>query len=159
MSAPGTRFVKLAIRNPNDMAIGAMLFAIGVIGIVLCWHLPRGTAARMGPGFVPVTAAVALVVFGVFIAARGLMISGPALSRWAWRPLALVLGSVAVFVAAMPMLGFVAAIMATVLTAAAGSAQTRWGSALALAVGMGVGCAALFVWALGLPFPLWPMVR
>lgn len=151
--------MKMAIRNPNDLAMGILLLAIGVTGVLLCASLPTGSALRMGPGFVPMAAATALVCFGACIVFRGMTVSGPVLEGWAWRPLILVLASVGMFLGGMASLGLVAAIAATVLTAAAASRETRWGPAMALAIGLSAGCAGLFVGALGLPFTLWPSLR
>ena len=41
------------IRNPNDVCVGGMLIAVALLALWLTRNLTQGTAASMGPGYVP----------------------------------------------------------------------------------------------------------
>ena len=49
-----------------------------------------------------------------------------------------------------------AATVLLVIASAAGGHEFRWREVLALAAGLAVFAVAVFVYGLGLPFPLWP---
>ena len=43
----------LRVKNPQDLAAGALLCVVGLLGWFLIRALPMGTAFRMGPAYIP----------------------------------------------------------------------------------------------------------
>jgi len=144
----------LKLPNSKDFWSGLMLIAIGAAAVFIARDYPFGTALRMGAGFFPVVLGVVLVLFGLYFAARGLR--GGAQIEGNWSPRALIVLPLA-FVAfgiLMDHAGFVPAMLALMVGSAAAGTEFRIGEVLSLSVLLTVICVALFIWALGLPYPL-----
>jgi len=133
-----------------------MFLAFGVAGLWFGRDDPRGTALRMGPGYMPHLLSWGLVLFGGVIAIKGVMATGNGLSRWHLRPLVLVLIGVAAFALLIETAGLAIAATAIVLIAAAGGAEFRFFEVIALAVGLAAAAVLLFVVGLKLSIPIWP---
>jgi hypothetical protein len=117
-----------------------------------------GTLLRMGPGFFPALVFGALILVGLVIVARALLQPGEAIEPLAMRPLALalVLGAVLVFGLGVERLGFVVSAFLLVLVACFAGARLSAVQMALLAAGLTAFCWFIFVFALGLPLPLWP---
>jgi putative tricarboxylic transport membrane protein len=139
------------LRTDKDILSGLFFMALGTLGLWLGWDYAFGTAARMGPGFVPKLLCWLLVATGALIAAAGLIRRGPGMDPWDLRPLAFVLAGVLVFGALIERSGLVAATIGLVLVGAAGSAETRWVETLILSVALAGASVLIFVRGLGLP--------
>jgi hypothetical protein len=74
----------------------------------------------------------------------------------AWRPLVMILASIALFAVLFSTLGLIAACIGTVLVAGAATAPVRWRQLLLCGAVVAAFSALLFVKGLGLPFRLWP---
>ena len=83
------------IRHPKDFFAGLLFIAFGIAAIVIASNYPLGTAARMGPGYFPRILGILLIVLGSRLSLRALRTSGPPIAALKWRPLLIVLGSVA----------------------------------------------------------------
>lgn len=142
------------LQTDKDILSGFFFIALGTFGLWLGWDYAFGTAARMGPGFVPKLLCWLLVVTGAVIAAAGLIRRGPGMDRWDLRPLAFVLAAVLVFGALIERSGLVAATIGLVLVGAAGSAETRWVETLILSAALALASVLIFVRGLGLPLKI-----
>ena len=145
----------MKLPNSKDFWSGLMLIAIGAAAVFIARDYPFGTALRMGAGFFPVVLGVALVLFGLYFAARGLHASSTGIEG-NWSPRALVVLPLAfvAFGVLMEHAGFIPAMLALMAGSAAAGTEFRWGEVLALSVLLTALCVALFIWALGLPYPL-----
>ncbi len=85
------------IRHPKDFFAGLLFIAFGTLAIVIGSNYTLGTAARMGPGYFPRILGGLLVALGLVLALRALRLNGPRLPGWQWRPVLVVLLSVAAF--------------------------------------------------------------
>jgi len=144
------------IRNPRDFYAGLLFVAFGLVALVIAQSYPVGTASRMGPGYFPQVLGILLLALGAlqtFIGMRGK--AGFPL-EWHWRPLFILLASVALFILLTTWLGLIVAALVLVLVSSFASAEFRWREALIAGAVQGVAAAALFVYALGLPLPIWP---
>lgn len=145
------------ILKSNEFQYGICLLAFGVAGLYLAAPLRLGTAMRMGPGFVPTGLAWLLVGMSLIYIVRGVFTVEEESPPWGWRPLAIVLGSIAFFTLAIDRLGLPLAIIGlTLISAAAERGRKWWPESLVLAVGMALFCTLLFVFVLGLSIPLLP---
>jgi hypothetical protein len=144
----------MVIRNPKDFWSGAMFIAVGLGVILIARNYPMGTAFKMGPAYFPTVLAGLLVLVGVATVARGLLRAGSDIEPFAWKPLALVVGSTFVFGMLIREAGLIAAVVAQTVISAWASVRFRWGVAFALAAGLAAFSVLLFVKALGLPLPV-----
>jgi hypothetical protein len=140
--------------DSKDFWSGLMLIAIGAVAVFIARDYPFGTALRMGAGFFPVVLGVVLVLFGVYFAARGLRSSIRIEGSWSPRALVVLPLAFVAFGVLMEHAGFVPAMLALTVGSAAAGTEFRIGEVLALSVLLTALCVALFIWALGLPYPL-----
>jgi hypothetical protein len=140
--------------DSKDFWSGVMLIAIGAVAVFMARDYPFGTALRMGAGFFPVVLGAALVLFGLYFVARGLRASEKIEGNWSLRALIVLPLAFVAFGILMEHAGFVPAMLALIVGSAAAGTEFRIGEVLALSVFLTIMCVALFIWALGLPYPL-----
>ena len=146
------------LRNNKDFLAGLLFLAIGVVAIAVAREYPLGTAMRMGSGYFPTVLGGILVLFGVFLMARGARSHERARVSWGWRPLACIAASMLLFGFLMPRFGLVPALVALFFTAALGGREFRFKEVLALTALMTAFAVGVFVYLLKLPFQLFPGV-
>jgi hypothetical protein len=140
--------------DSKDFWSGIMLIAIGAGALVIGRDYPFGTALRMGAGFFPLVLGAALVLFGVFFAIRGLRSHDRIEGNWSLRALVVLPIAFVVFGLLMQHTGFVPALFALIVGSAAAGTEFRLVEVLLLAAFLTAICVAVFIWALGLPYPL-----
>jgi len=140
--------------DSKDFWSGIMLIAIGGVAVFIALDYPFGTALRMGAGFFPVVLGIALVLFGLYFAIRGMGASAKIEGNWSLRALIVLPLAFVAFGILMEYAGFVPAMVALIVGSAAAGTEFRMGEVLVLSVLLTVMCVALFIWALGLPYPL-----
>ena len=144
----------MKLPNSKDFWSGLMLMAIGAAAVFIARDYPFGTALRMGAGFFPVVLGVVLVLFGLYFAARGLHDAAQIEGNWSLRALIVLPLAFVAFGVLMEHAGFIPAMLALMAGSAAAGTEFRIGEVLSLSVLLTVICVALFIWALGLPYPL-----
>jgi Tripartite tricarboxylate transporter TctB family len=140
--------------DSKDFWSGVMLIAIGAGALVIGRDYPFGTALRMGAGFFPLVLGAALVLFGVFFTVRGVRSTDRIEGNWSLRALVVLPLAFVVFGLLMQHAGFVPALFALIVGSAAAGTEFRLVEVLLLAAFLTVVCVAVFIWALGLPYPL-----
>jgi hypothetical protein len=144
------------IRNPRDFYAGLLFVAFGIAALVFAQSYALGSAARMGPGYFPRLLGVLLVGLGALQSLFSLRPGTELQPDWHWRPLFILLLSVCLFILITPWFGFVVAAIALVFVSSMASREFRWRQALIVGAIQGTAAAALFVYGLGLPLPVWP---
>ncbi len=149
----------MKIKSQKDFWSGLMFI---VVGIAFAWGATNysfGASARPGPGYFPFGLGIILALLGAMVLLKALTIEtddGEPVGHIAWRPLLVIVGSVAGFGWALPHLGMVVALpLLTVVSAAAGD-EFHLKDALINAVVLTVLSYVIFIWGLGLTIPLWP---
>ena len=142
--------------NVPDLAFAAFLIALGAFAFALASELSAGTAAAMGPGYVPRALALLIMVYGVVLMARAAVAGWQAFPAIAVRPLLMICASVALFAILLPIAGLAATSFAVVVCAGFAAYDVRWRENLGLAVALAAFAVLLFVAVLGLPIPIWP---
>jgi putative tricarboxylic transport membrane protein len=144
----------LTIPVNKDVVAGAIFFAFAIGFGVVSTAYPMGSAAQMGPGYYPLLLSGVLGLLGLVIAVVGWR--KPAQQMVIVRPLALisVLAAPLLFAVTLRPLGFVAAVILTSLLATMAAPRMSWIARILTAIGLAVGCTAIFIWALGIPLPL-----
>jgi hypothetical protein len=145
------------IANPRDFWAGILFGAFGLfMALYAATHYPLGTAVRMGPGYFPTWVGGIVAILGLALAAASLRVAGPRLPRILWRPTLFIVGGSIAYGYLLKPLGLIVSTVLVVLITAAGGHEFRWREAVVLAIALAAFSLAVFVYALGLPFPLWP---
>jgi hypothetical protein len=147
--------MRLRINIP-DLAFAVFLVALGALAFGLASSLSVGTAAAMGPGYVPRGLAIVIMIYGFVLGGRALFAGTVAFPEIAWRPLILILGSVALFATVLPFAGLALTSFALVICAGFAAYDVRVRENAIAAVTLAAFAVVLFVVALGLPIPVWP---
>lgn len=142
------------IRNPKDFWAGIIYVVIGAGAFVMAQDYQMGTAIKMGPGYFPAALGGLLVLIGLVSLIRSLVRPGEPVSGFAVKGLLLVVGGTFLSGYLMRHAGLVVALPLLILITALASIKFRWTSALALAAGLTLFSAVVFVKGLGLPIPL-----
>lgn len=142
--------------NWPELAFGLFLFVLAGVVLFAGRTLDVGTAADMGPGWVPRALALIILGSGAIQIARGFITAARPLPSIAWRPLLAILAAGGVFAIALPALGLFAAAVLAMVTAAPAAPPVRPLECALFALAVATFCAVLFVKLLGLPLQLWP---
>jgi Tripartite tricarboxylate transporter TctB family len=150
----------LKIKSEKDFWSGLMFIAVG---IAFAWgaaaNYTFGSSARPGPAYFPFGLGVLLALLGSTILFKALTLEvegGDKIGRWAWKPLLMIVVSVAAFGFLLPRLGMVVSLPLLVCVAAMAGDEFHWKDALINAALLTVGCWLIFIVGLKLTIPLWP---
>ena len=138
--------------DSTNAICGLTFIALGSFFIYQCLNLELGTAFRMGPGYFPLILAVILTLLGVVVLVQATRVKGEQMGPLALRGMLFILPAPVFFGLTVRGLGFVPSLFFTALIAAFASSRMKPGMALALAAAITVFSAAVFSYALGLPF-------
>ena len=144
----------MTLLGNKDVCAGLLLIVIGAGAILVARDYPFGTALRMGPGYLPVMLGALLILFGVAILAAGLRRGERISGSWSLRALIVLPLSLVLFGLLMQHAGFVPAMLVLIFGSAAAGTEFRFVEVLLFALGLTALAVAVFVWGLGLPYPL-----
>ena len=142
--------------NTPDLAFAVFLIAIGALALALASPLAVGTAAAMGPGYVPRGLAILIMVYGAVLGARALFSGRAPMPAIEWRPLFLIFSAVALFAVLLPFAGLALTSFVLVICAGFAAYDVRFRENAIAAVVLAAFAVVLFVMALGLPIQVWP---
>ena len=142
--------------NVPDLAFAAFLVALGALAYALASQLNVGTAAAMGPGYVPRGLALLIMVYGAALGLRALLARRQAFPAIELRPLLLISASVALFAILLPIAGLALTSFAIVICAGCAAYDVRLRENAIAALTLAAFAVVLFVMVLGLPIPVWP---
>jgi hypothetical protein len=146
--------MQLAFRDNKDFWAGAMLIGTGAGSMIVARNYSFGTALRMGPGYFPSVLGGMLVLFGLYLVVVGLRRDEKIEGSWSLRALIVLPLALVLFGLLMEYAGFVPALLALIFGSAAAGSEFKLVEVLLLSIGLTVACVALFIWGLGLPYPL-----
>lgn len=146
----------LKVGDKKDFCAGLMFIVMG--GFFALWanNYPMGTAVRMGPAYFPTMLGWILVGLGLIVFGRSFVLHGAEPRKTNWRPLTWILGSVVAFGFLLGTAGLVVASFALMLISSVGGHEFYWKEQIMNAVFMTAANVAIFDYALGLPFKLFP---
>ena len=142
--------------NVPDLAFATFLVALGALALTLARELSVGTAAAMGPGYVPRGLAIIIMIYGAVLGLRALVSGSQPFPGIEWRPLLLISASVALFAILLPFAGLALSSFAIVVCAGFAAYDVRMRENVIAALLLAAFSVVLFVTALGLPIPIWP---
>ena len=149
----------MKIKSQKDFWAGLMFVAVGVAFAWGALNYSFGNSARPGPGYFPFGLGVILAVLGALVLFGSLTIEtedGDPVGKIGWRPLVIVVGSVALFGVLLPWLGLLVALPILVFTSAMAGDEFHWGEALANAAVLTAGSWFIFIDGRSLTIPLLP---
>ncbi len=154
------------IKSKKDLYAGIMFILLGLFFALWATPIPSlgitgyplGSSVRMGPAYFPTILGYLTAAMGLIIAIRGFTIPDEEPRKTQLKPLLLINGAAVLFgVLIDPLkIGFVGAVVASVILCAAGGYEFKWKEAIIEALVLVVVCYLAFVYGLGLPFRLFP---
>ncbi len=149
----------MKIKSQRDFWSGLMFV---VVGVGFAWGATNysfGSSARPGPGYFPFGLGILLALLGAAVLFKALTIEsagGDPIGRFAWKPLVIIVGSIALFGAMLPTIGMVISLPVLVFVSAYAGDEFHWKDALINAAVLTVGSWLIFIKGLSLTIPLWP---
>jgi hypothetical protein len=151
----------MKIKSERDFWSGLMFLAVG---IGFAWGATTysfGNSARPGPGYFPFGLGILLAVLGAMVLFKALTIEtedGEKVGHFAWKPLIVILVSVAVFGVLIPRLGMLISLPLLVLMSSWASDEFSWKATLINAVVLTTMSWVIFVKGLSLTIPVLPTI-
>ena len=142
------------IRNNRDFWAGVMLIATGVAALFIARDYPFGSAFRMGPGYFPSVLGGVLALFGLVLLVRGFRSNEQIVGGWSLRALIVLPLSFVLFGVLMDHAGFLPALAVLIFGSAAAGSEFKFKEVLLLTAVLTLLSVAIFIWGLGLPYPL-----
>ena len=146
--------MKAGLRDNQDFWSGVMLIAVGATAVVIARNYPFGTSLRMGPGYFPTVLGSILALFGLWFIVKAFRSTEKIEPGWSLRALIVIPVSLVLFGILMTYGGFVPALIVLIFGSALASDEFNLLEVVLLTIGLTIGCIAVFIWGLGLPYPL-----
>jgi hypothetical protein len=146
--------MKIELRHNKDFWAGVMLGAIGALSIFIARGYSFGSTMRMGPGYFPSLLGGILVLFGIYVMAIGLRPGEKIALHCSFRALIVLSFSLVAFGVLMPHAGFVPALAVLIFGSAFAGNAFKFVEVLLLTIILTGLSVAVFIWGLGLPYPL-----
>lgn len=141
-----------------DTWSGLLCGAFGALFIVLSSEYDIGTAAAMGPGYFPIWLGGLLIALGALLLVKGQWAEAEPIAPSALLPALIVFGALAVFAVLLERAGLFLSGMALVYIGSLANASFGATRLALFGVGLVLFVAFVFVYALGVPVPLWPQL-
>ena len=152
--------MQVRIRNLQDFWSGIFFVALGVLALYLSRDYAMGSALKPGPGYFPIWLGGIMIAFGVVIAALAFKLEGDpdqrlALRGWGFRPWLVLPITLAIFALLMDAdFGFVPSLVVLIVGCALAHKDVHWVETILLSIFLTAGAVAIFIYGLGLPYPL-----
>lgn len=147
------------MRVSQQTASGLFFILFGAGFLWLGSDLTMGTAADMGPGYVPRWLALGCMGVGIVQLAIGAVGRGLVEAvTFDLKATLIATAMVGGFALALPWLGLPAAVIVSMLPAILSGEKLKIGVLLAIAAGLAAFATILFVWGLKLLIPVWPTI-
>ena len=143
----------------KDFWAGLMLIALGGTTVLVARAYPMGTVLRMGAGYFPTVLGGILVVFGLILLVRGVRSTDRIEPNWSPRALFVIPVTLILFALLVERIGFVPSLLLLIVGSAAASREFRPIEAVSVGAVLTALCVAVFIWGIGLPYPLLVLPR
>lgn len=149
----------MKIKSERDFWSGLMFTVVGVIFAVGATNYNMGASARPGPGYFPLLLGVVQTILGAVVLFKSLTIEtegGDKIGAIAWRPLLVIVFSIALFGILLPRAGMIITIPILIITSSFAGNQFSLKGVLASCVVLTAFSWLIFIYGLKLVIPLWP---
>lgn len=143
------------VKNPQDLGAAVLFLLIGAAGVYFGRDLAFGSAAKMGPGFFPIILSCIVILIGVVVGLQALAFDGPRITPSNWRPIVVILSSIASVGWLIERIGLAITVVALTFVTAAARPGIDLKETLVLALSLSAFAVAVFVYALEQPMPVW----
>ena len=150
----------MKIKSQRDFWSGLMFVTVGVVFAVGATSYSMGTSARPGAGYFPMILSVAMALLGAVVLFKSLTIEtegGDPIGHIAWRPLLVIVASIAAFGFALPRLGLFITIPLLIIMVSFAGDEFSWKGVLTSCLVLTAGSWFIFIWGLKLTIPLKPI--
>ncbi len=138
-----------------DFWSGLMLAVVGLGALLIARDYPIGTVLRMGSGYFPTILSGILIVFGIVLMLRAFTTSESIEGGLSLRALLILPTALCLFGFLLDRAGFIPAMLVIVIGSALAGREFRFLEVVALAIGLTAASVAIFIFGLGLPYPLY----
>jgi len=146
--------MKFDWRNNRDFFAGLLYIVTGAVGMWIARDYPFGSALRMGPGYFPSVLGGMMIAFGIAVLMMGVKNNEKMKGGWSFRALIVLPLATVAFGVLREAAGFIPAMLVLMPFAAAAGREFKWVEVILLTIGLTVLCTAMFIYGLGLPYPL-----
>lgn len=149
----------MKIKSQKDFWSGLMFVIVGVSFAFGALNYQFGTSARPGPAYFPFGLGLLLALLGAIVLFKSLTIEvegGDPIGSFAWRPLLVVVGAIALFGFMLPKLGMFISLPVLILIVSLAGDEFKLRDVLISAVVLTVFSWLVFSKGLGLTIPLLP---
>jgi len=143
----------------KDFWAGLMLIALGGTTVLVSRAYPMGTVLRMGAGYFPTVLGGILIVFGLILLIKGVRSTDRIEPNWSPRALVVIPVTLILFGLLVERIGFAPSLLMLIVGSAAASSEFRLLEAVAVGAVLTALCVVVFIWGLGLPYPLLVLPR
>jgi hypothetical protein len=140
--------------NNKDFWAGVMFIAIGGAAMFIARDYQFGSALQMEPGFFPTILGGILIAFGVCIMVTGLRAGKKIQGAVSLRPAIMMPLALILFGKLLELAGFIPALIVLIFCSAASGKEFKTVEVMLLAGILTMASTAVFIWGLGLPYPL-----
>lgn len=144
----------LDFRKNRDFWAGMMLIGIGATAILIARDYRFGSTLRMGPGYFPSVLGGILILFGIYVLIMGLRSNEKIKGKWSVRALIVLPLSVVLFGILMKHTGFISALVVLIFGSSIAGKEFKLIEVLLLTLVLTLLSVTVFIWGLGLPYPL-----
>jgi hypothetical protein len=151
----------MKIKSERDFWSGLMFI---VVGLSFAWgamNYSFGSSARPGPAYFPFGLGILLALLGAFTVFEALTIDtedGEKIGKFAWKPLFIIVGSIALFGLLIPRLGLLISLPILVITCAMAGDEFHWGEVIVVAAVLTAASWGIFIYGLNLTLPVFPTI-
>jgi len=155
VSAVNREDLMLRVRSPQDLGAGILFLLIGAAGIYFGRDLTFGSARNMGPGYFPSIISGLIILAGFVTVGKSLTVDGPAIERFQFRPIFMLMVALAIFGFLISQIGVVITAVLMMVAAAYARPNVKLVETIIFAVCVSAFVVLLFVYGLNQPMPLW----
>lgn len=149
----------MKVKSQRDFVSGLMFIVVGVTFAVGATNYSMGSSAKPGAGYFPLILSVLMAILGAIVLFKSLTIEtegGDPIGHIAWRPLTVIVVSIAVFGLALPRLGMFMTIPLLIVMVSFAGDEFSWKGVIANSIVLTAGSWVIFIWGLNLTIPLKP---
>jgi hypothetical protein len=149
------------IKSQRDFFSGLMFLVAGVVFAIGATNYSMGSSAKPGAGYFPLILSALMAILGAVVLFKSLTIEtegGDLIGPIAWRPLIVIVASIAMFGATINQLGLLISVPVLILISSLAGDEFKWLGVLINCVVLTFFSWLIFVYGLKLTIPVWPSV-
>lgn len=151
-----TQKTSVSKKDFPDLLAGVVMMGLGALGLWAGRDLTFGSAAMMGPGYLPSVISGMLLLIGAFVLMKSFSRGSARIDDVNVKPLIILVIAIAGFAFAGERLGFVISTVWLILIGSLADQESKWREILISTAVLTTLGALLFIYGLGVQMPIWP---